>query len=70
MTLKMQLLVGMELGKIDEVNAMLAEIEKEEASLQNQIGQASQSFLTIVGGHVDQLSARKSGPVQFFGPNN
>ena len=55
MTLKMQLLVGMEPGKIDEAQAMLAEIEKEEASLQNQISQASRSFLTIVGGQVDQL---------------
>jgi len=55
MTLKMQLLVGMELGKIDEVKVMLAEFEKEETSLQNQISQASQSFLTIIGGHVNQL---------------
>ena len=55
MTLKMQLLVGMEPGKIDEVKLMLAELEKEETSLQNQISQASRSFLTIIGGHVDQL---------------
>jgi hypothetical protein len=53
--IRMKLLMGMEPEKVAEAQAMMAEFEEEEASLQSKIDQASRNFLTIVGGHVSQL---------------
>ena len=55
MTLKTQLLVGMEPEKAAEAYAMLAEIEKEEVALLSKINQANQDFLTTIGAHIGQL---------------
>jgi len=53
--IKMKLLMGMEPEKVAEAHVMLAEFEKEEATLESKINQASHNFLTIVGGHIGQL---------------
>jgi len=53
--IKMKLLMGMEPEKVAEAHAMLAEFEKEEATLESKINQASHNFLAIVGGHIGQL---------------
>lgn len=55
MTLKTQLLVGMELEKAAVVHTMLAEFDKEEVALLSKINQANRDFLTIIRGHVSQL---------------
>jgi len=55
MAIRMKLLMGMEPEKVAEAQAMMAEFEEEEASLQSKIDQASRNFLTIIGGHISQL---------------
>jgi len=63
MTLKMQLLVGMDPEDATEACTMIEGFQKEEKALLNEINQANQGFLTIVGGHVSQLQSVLSSPV-------
>ena len=55
MTLKIQLLVGMDPSKEVDMWAMLAKFEEEEVSLQGKINKSSRNFLAIVRNQVGQL---------------
>ena len=68
MMLRMQLLLGMEPGKIAKAHAMLTEFDEEEAALLNKINQANWDFLINIGGHVIQLQPVSLGPAQSSTP--